>query len=405
MTRRAIALALLALGCGSRSGLAETFADVPTGAGGAPTSPCATLSPHGPVITPEGVPSPALDDALRVTAISDDGRRVAAVFARKSPDGVLALEHAALAPWDDWPEIGTLGPIYVSGIQTQSSHAIGQSEGQRWAAAVRADAGVLLYRGIDAEAGGGSEPPIAVPGIDPMFVAADQTANERHLVGSFDLDTPAQVLRATFVGPSGNAKGLTDLGCATGQPPRAAAIGFGDHWLVAASRSTQKSCLGAPTEVAISRVRETSAPVSLGKLTSEDAIVDVQVAAHPDGAFVVYSTAGADGGRIVAARVVDTGGVVAGPTAISPPNLAITAFALGSVGDQLAIAWRKDFDLAVSVFDASFGLRAETVVVSEPSFGPSALFGSPAGEGLVVAWTATPPGDFRVRLARLDCAP
>jgi hypothetical protein len=378
--------------------------------GGVNTAPCLGLLPLGTVLSPKDLPSSGQDDLLQVTPTSDDGRRITAVFARKDAAGTFALRHTTLRPWDDWPQDSALGPMHAPGIESISRFEVGRSGASEWAAVVRAVAGPRLIRGLAAEQGGTPPAQIPLPGIEPVFVSRRLTGPEAHLVGTFDVMAKGQVVRATFVDAAGTPTELEPLGCANGQPLRAAAVPFQDHWLVAISRSPlaagcETSSSGAPTELTVLEVNPGGPHAALVGFSTGDTIIDVHAAPHPAGLYAVWSRSVVTGARVFAARVERNTGLTVGPVEIVAASAGNTSFTAGAVGDKLAVAQRDGPNLVVSIWDESLTKTAEATLVSGNSMSPTALYGPPDGEGVVATWSENVGGQYRVYMARLDCVP
>ena len=436
MTRVAFASAPLLLvvpGCGSRSALLQVERDDAGVAGGGAVSggggsssggaasggsagagPCHALLPLAPTLSPANVPPSMLDDGLRLTTTSDDGARVTAVFVRKSPSGKLTLRHASLQPWQDWPANGELAPVHTPDIETVSVHVLARSGAERWATAVRTDEGLRLYRHIEATQGGPGSLPIALPGIEPSFLASGPAGSSTHLVGTFDVAVEGQRLGAQLVDAAGETMELPPLGCANGQPPRSDAVPFGQGWLVAHSRhegvlKCPASGTGPPGQVDVLYVSSSGLVTTLASMDAEGTVVDLHVATHPLGAYVVWSivpSASEPGPGLRAVLVNGDTGNAFGPFTLGPGDESGTTFTAGAIGSQLAVAERRSFQgILVSVFDEAFTLLASVTLGTGAGSSPTALLGSPDGSGVLLGWTQSAGGDYRVHLTRLDCAP
>lgn len=428
-TELVVALAALASACGSRSALLGTEPEIATGgassggvssggvsSGGSSSGgvssggsggggPCNALVQVGPVLTPKNVPPNALDDGLRLTPTSDDGRQVTLAFLRKNPSGKLTLRFATLRPWDDWPSDGALEPVHDAGIETESHIAVGRSSGETWAALVRAlDGGPRLYRNLDPHAGGPAPKPIAIPGIEPSFVARAENGDAQ-LAGTFDV-APNQSQRATRVSASGATQNLGVLGCASIQPPRASAVPYKDVWLSATSTGAATDLCasftpGLPKSIALRTIGTDGSAVGSSYLPMGDTILDLVAAGGP---YVVWSHANLQ--SVVAAKVSVEFGLVAGPVDVLPPGSSSIAFTAGSVGARLVTAHRDGASIVVSLFAEDLALSSQTIVsTGGVTTGPSVLYGSPEGAGVVVGWSENPMGKYTVHLARLDCEP
>ncbi|MBK7582014.1 MAG: hypothetical protein IPI67_17635 [Myxococcales bacterium] len=431
----------LALACGSRSGLLDPGLDAGPGgggdsSGGSPSGgtssggnpggggpsgggpsggsggvvvgPCTTLTEHPPVLTPDNVPAPALDDGLRLVPTSPDAQQLTAVWVRKNPAGKLTLRHATLSPWSAWPSDGVLGSVHNSGVGTDSSFQLAPAGSGRFSVLVRNGNGPVLHRNLDAFVPGVGPQPVPLPGIDPMFLASPDGAG--YLAGTFDVGALGQLLRATRIDAAGNTSELPTLGCASGQAPRSSAVAFGDHWLVGLSRSAGVSGCSAtppapPSSLDVLAVAKDGSITPLTTYSDGSTIVDVQSAQHPAGLYLVW-WASSFTKSIQALRVNANTGETVGPFELFPGALTQQSFAVGSLGTQLIVARRSAFDtLTVDVFDESLTFVSEVSIVASQNIGPSAVFGSPTGESLVVGWTQNVNGAFRVQLTRIDCSP
>lgn len=374
--------------------------------GTASTSPCHGLAIASPVLTPKKGNGP-LDDGLRLTPTSDDGLRITAAWIRKTGQQ-LHVRHATLRPWESWPANGELGPVENAGIETESNIAVGRGAGQSWAAALRAPSGPRLLRSIDAFDGGQLAPPVDLPGIEPMFVSRD-LAGTSHLVGTFDVTSPGQLLRGIIVGSDGKATEIEPLGCANGQPPRADAAPFADHWLVVASRSASSSCelgAGSPTDLSVLDVPKEGPASPLAVFLNGPTIIDVGAAPHPQGVYAVWTSAINGTTQISALHVDATVKVITGPVVVEP-NAQNNGVTIGAVGDQLVIARKSGPGaILVSVYEPTLTLAAETLLATNaPNPMLTAVQGSASGEGLLLGWAEQAMNDFTVHLARIDCAP
>lgn len=371
------------------------------------TSPCHSLSIASPVLTPKKGNGP-LDDGMQLTATSDDGLRITAAWLRKTGP-VLHLRHATLRPWDDWPSSGELGPVADAGIVTESGFAMGRGPGGSWAATVRTASGPRFFRSIDAGDGGTLAPGADLGGIEPTFVARDAAASS-HLVGTFDVGTPGQLLRGFAVDGGGAATELAPFGCAHGQPPRAAAVPFADRWLVVASRSgTHLTCPDEPgptaSAVDVLEVSKQGPYETLLEFSDFSPVLDVGLAPHPSGGYAVLNTT-IQGTQVWAARVDAATSGTPWPQPIESFSQS-NSVVVSAVGDQLVLARKSGPGaILVSVYEPSLVVAAETLVATAAS-NPmvTAVQGSPSGEGLVLGWTEQAGSDFTVHLARIDCSP
>lgn len=421
--------ALGALACGSRSGLLEVERDAgpeggaPGGAssggasfgGAAGTAPCLALSKTPVVLTPDDVPVPPRDDNLRLTASSEDGEQVTAAFLRSGSGDSYSVRHATLRPWSAWPSgtggLAPLGPLHSAQISTVSSHRVARSKGETWAVVTRAGGGPALARFLPTSVDGNAGDSIALSGIEPMFVAENASASA-HLVGAFDTQGSGSLLRITIVDSDGGVKDLPALGCANGQPLRADAVAFDEGWLVALSRGAGLGeCPGpaapSPTFVDVVRVASSGQLTVLSSFTTGATVLDVAAARSKLGIFVVWSTAVTAPGQtpeILAERVSGADGGSLGPVSIASGEFG--SFAVGSIGSDLVVARRLGLGaLAFRLLDEALGPVADLAFEVGPNLGPSSVYGSPNGRGAVVGFTSLVDGGFRVRLARIDCAP
>ncbi|MFO0569126.1 MAG: hypothetical protein U0263_25935 [Polyangiaceae bacterium] len=433
MTFRPAALALTgwalgALACGSRSGLLGVERDAGPEAGAlggassggasfggtAGTAPCLALSKTPVVLTPDDVPVPPRDDNLRLTASSEDGEQVTAAFLRSGSGDSYSVRHATLRPWGAWPSgtggLAPLGPLHSAQISTVSSHRVARSKGETWAVVTRAGGGPALARFLPTSVDGNAGDSIALSGIEPMFVAENASVSA-HLVGAFDTQGSGSLLRITIVDSDGGVKDLPALGCANGQPLRADAVAFDEGWLVA-SRAAP-AWVSAPDRRHRHRRSSTSYAASSGQLTvlssftTGATVLDVAAARSKLGIFVVWSTAVTAPGQtpeILAERVSGADGGSLGPVSIASGEFG--SFAVGSIGSDLVVARRLGLGaLAFRLLDEGLGPVADLAFEVGPNLGPSSVYGSPNGRGAVVGFTSLVDGGFRVRLARIDCAP
>lgn len=432
--RASLLLGVLSLACGSRSGLAELGAAAGSagsgaasggvssgggGSGGVPsgggtsgaggtvsTKPCSALVIASPFLTPKQ-PGGALDDVLKLTPTSDDGRQFTSVWIRKTGEA-LHLRHATLRPWDAWPASGELGPVENPGVKLESSFAVAPGLGaNHYALAYRSASGPRFVSSVDAGGGGLLAPEIPVPGIGAMFVTRD-LGGHAFLVGTLDVTGPGDLLRVTGIDAQGGAHELTPVGCAQGQAPRSAAVPWADHFIVVASRNGSfVTCPGqpgaSPTHLDVLDVPWSGPYQALVTATDGSTIIDVDAARHPAGAYAAWTTSSASP-TLWALSVNHVTGAVVGPVPLES-NLTDIGVRVSAIGEQLVSARRKPMSIAVRVYDPTLTLVAEAEVPTGPNPMPSAIQGSPASDGAVLAWTEQKVNEFRVHLARLDCVP
>jgi hypothetical protein len=95
-----------------------------------------------------------------------------------------------------------------------------------------------------------------------------------------------------------------------------------------------------------------------------------------------------------------------GPIAVGTPDEQSFDFAVAALGQRAVVVRRVQSvadTMRVSLFDADLGLVAAGVDTPPPGFGPSSVLGSPSGDSVLVAWTATNPNAYRVHATRFDC--
>ncbi len=408
----------MSCGCGARTSLLEggggasasasdASAQASTGATGGHIRPCGgKLAAVDPVVTLEQ--APGFDDSIRLTFASNDQQTVAPVFAHLPPSGPVVLRHAAFSPWQAWPTSGVLGPVRDTGVSTESGPFVAPAADGTFALALGTPAGhVAFYGAVNPFANGpGAAAPLAVDGIDPEFVVARAgPSSAAHLVGAFgDFSTLYAEVASDTVSAG------VPLGCAAPQPTSAAAVPFGDGWLVAASTGAPLGACpsvaaGDPTRIDVLAIGLDGSAQPIASIPT-DIVVSVAAAPHPDGAYVVWlgvsSTGAAD---YHAARIGAAEAPVAGPIAVTPSDMSGGAFAVATLGRDLVFGRvGASGELLLSRFDESLSLRSTTSFQAGAFSGPTAILASPDEDAILVAWTATEQPS-KVQVERFDCMP
>ena len=355
----------------------------------------------------------APDDEVRLTASSDDERQVTAVFVRGHSGGPFVVHQATFLPWASWPSSGVLGPVRSTSVEIGSGPVAARSANKRYAFAGSSGGTAELFPSLDPTATGGAPAGhIPLSGVDATFLAARAAglSGATHLVGAYD---PSGAIVGYVVGSGGVTSVV--LGCATGQPATAAGVAFGDGWLVAVSSGSPAppGCAGpkpgSPTRIDVLRVAPDASLAYVAGIET-DTVLEIQVAPHPDGAYVVWQPVDALGASTVrAVRVLAATGGLVGPVEIAPASELTSGFAAAAVGRLLAVARHRDpSGLVVAVYDESLAPMASTTHAQAPFLGPTSALGSPDGLGVLVAWTARgmqPSQPSRGDVARFDCLP
>lgn len=408
-----LSLALVAGGCGSRSPLAlgsggeGGAAGAPAGTGGTSVSACSALSPRAPVLTLPGATASELDDALGLVPL--DAGDVAGAFVRKGDDGSLRVLHTRFSPWAEWPPEVSTGSVHSTSLVVDDTPKLARAAAGGYAMAARFDPGPRLYPAIEPTTSGSGATPIALAGIDAMFVASNET---RFLTGTFS----PNVSHGTAIS-GGSVVSSFDLGCAasSGQPVTAGAVEWGGGFLVAASSAVpfggcaDPTANGPATRIEIVAVDANGVASSVTGADVGGTVISLRTAPHPDGLFVAYTVSGASAGPTLRLARVDLAQAKwVGPVGVGAPGEQPGGFAVAALGSRVAVARKVQSATAtqrVSVFDAALG-EVATGSDSPPLASiPTDALGSPDGGSLLVAWTSNGSSEFRVHVTRFDCVP
>jgi hypothetical protein len=354
----------------------------------------------------------------RLAPSSDDGQQITVALQRsplESPGPFAEMRHATFHPWLDWPASGVLGPTFATyaSPQLDPEFAVTGAPGGMF--------GMLVGHGglsasfsprVDPFADSGT-PTVGVAGTTPLFAARNGDAQ---VVGVLDAKG---TLLVTLV-RAGMGSFDTELTAVACSPQRisAAAVLYEDGFIVVTSNgagNAQSLCsagpdgAGPPTRVDVVLISWGKPPAFVLGVDAGSEVEDVAAAPHPDGVWAVWRTQALTGvPPLRAARFQVASAGVVGPGDVTEPGDAPFAFAAAALGSRLAVAWKSDPannppDLRVRVLDASLGLVAAAALDNALGFdGSTSLVGSPAGDSLVVAWTANGMA-ARAKLGRLDC--
>jgi hypothetical protein len=387
------------------------------GAGGTGGGACAGLSWASPVVEVEE------DDAHHarrpmLAPSSDDGQQITVALQRsplESPGPFAEMRHATFHPWLDWPASGVLGPTFATyaSPQLDPEFAVTGAPGGMF--------GMLVGHGglaasfsprVDPFADSGA-PTVGVAGTTPLFAARN---GDSQIVGVLDAKGTLLVTQVR----AGMGSFDTELTAAACSPQRisAAAVPYQDGFIVVTSNgagNTQSLCsagpdaAGPPTRVDVILSSWGKPPAFVLGVDAGAEVEEVAAAPHPEGVWAVWRTQQLTAvPPLRAARFQVASAGVVGPGDVTDPGDAPFDFAAAALGSRLAVAWKSDPannppDLRVRVLDASLGLVAAAALDNPPGLiVPTSLVGSPAGDSLVVAWTANGMA-ARARLARLDC--
>ncbi|MCC6898317.1 MAG: hypothetical protein IT377_05045 [Polyangiaceae bacterium] len=450
MRAAGFAIALCVVGCGSRSRLLDFGAGGGAGSGGAAGSGGVagqggggfggSVGGSGGVAGSDGgfggvggsvqcdglfqvgesveVQKPAKDQdaAPRLVSSSDDDHQISVAFVRQPVETPVAfnqIKHATLSPWAGWPAGKKLAPTYdtVSSPQLSGKFRAGAGFGDNLSLLVAHQTGPKSFTSFapqvaaHASMGGPTTTPV---GSTPELVA--RGANGLHLVGTRDDTTLyGQIFKGTTL------LATSTLGCA-GFAPIGDAVPFAGGWLVAVAVGQSVPPLGCgdadpgpPTRIDLVLVLPDGSAKALGDIIAGAPLMQISMAPHPDGAYVVYRVA--SGGQVAPIRwlrfIASTGDFV-GPADVSGPGDFPLEFGATALGDRLLVAWGNDPagnppDLTLTLIDPLGGVV--TTHAWEPGFfGPISVVGAPAGNSLVVAWQANSgSGTSAVQLARFDC--
>ncbi|MCK6535454.1 MAG: hypothetical protein L6Q84_20975 [Polyangiaceae bacterium] len=446
MRAAAVALAVCAAACGSRSRLLDlgTNAGGTAGTGGiagqggggfggstggfggvagsdggfggvAGGVQCAGLFQVGDGIQVQK-PAKDQDSAPQLVSSSADGQQVSVAFVRQpveTPVAFNAIQHATLSPWAAWPQGKQLAPVHdsFSSPQLSGKFRAGAGFGDSLALLVAHQAGPKAFTSFAPQvaAGASSGGPTATPaGSTPELVARGEGG--LHLVGTRD-DTQlyGQIFQATQL------VATSTLGCA-GFAPIGDAVVFAGGWLVAVAVGSNAPPLGCgdsdpgpPIRIDFLQVGPDGSVKPVEDLVVGAPVMHIAMAPHPEGAYVVYRVA--SGGEVAPIRwlrlIASTGDFV-GPQDVSGPGDFPLEFDATALGDRLLVAWGNDPagnppDLTLSLFHP-FGASLGTLAFEPGFFGPLSVIGAPSGNSAVVAWQANSgSGTSSVTLARFDC--
>lgn len=404
----ALAAALLA-SCGQTTQVLD-------GAAGQPGD-CDSLELSGPIVAIVGDAGwrqrqPAL------TISSDDRSRVILAFeqaAEGTPGAPPSeLRYASLLPWeDDWPLDAAIASAEITQAGRGASFAVAPSGGDRVAIAFTSpepSGAVLFSPDLVPGAGLGAPPATVYPSAAGVLFAAQGPT--RYLIGYVGHPETRELRLAL--------EGLPDTetlisACATADV-RADAVPFAGGWLVAYSSGVSSpwdcwdaALMGPPDRIQINWLADDIPRSNFNDHFSVGRpVAQLDLAARPGGAWIVWTELGGDVARLMLAEVGATGELGGLPVrtdlAASPPS----SFAVADLGDSLALAWVNDptGGLDVAVTGAHQGLYAGYALSTEgPVQGRPALLGSPDGRRLLVAWSEARAGTGgdRVRVARLEC--
>jgi hypothetical protein len=450
----AFALAALA-GCGARSTLetsagssSASAASSGSSSSGGACSPL-RLTPSVGVAAP---PGRQLTPTLVATGA--DGAGVTIAFARTPPGmpgGPAQVLHASFDPWGAWPD-AAVGPVHVAAEGGASLAAASEADGSLAllfggpSPALETPGGVTLDLGLDPDQDGLHAPLVIDPDANAATFVAPRPA---HLVGferrrplmpfgkahQLDIGVGHTVSTGTaFVGP-------LHLGCATNAIAAAAVPAEEGGWLVALTNGTPLGEIGCFEDVAIGPATQIQVALvdpllgveqrsSWGSLpepgTFQSGMAAIALAPRPGGgAWLAWNAAATGAGTEAALRVASIGPAGEWLSDVSVTDHIDTAeggepgeagFAAVALGDRLALVWLYlpdvTFDVApllvVEIVGADGTVAGWTLVPTEGAIGlPPALIASPAGDALLVAWSAAPtPGqDERLHAVRVDCLP
>jgi hypothetical protein len=192
---------------------------------------------------------------------------------------------------------------------------------------------------------------------------------------------------------SGN-KSLDLSGCAGGLDP----LGF--PW---------------PDRLVVAKLAGNPPTATLGAVDDGISQVDaIAMAGRSDGAWLVWSRNALQGdpGAIYAARLDADGNLAAGPWKLAESvELYTGSIAADRLGDDLVVAWASVYGaptrIEVRRLDgAGAEVATASIEVEDRVPDPVAVLGSPAGNGVLLAYTQQPQGEIsrKVHLRRLGCA-
>jgi hypothetical protein len=439
MERLLLVLVAGLAGCGARSTLGDPPAAATsggggsvgtsgtTGAGGLGVGASGTTGTGGGACTAPAWVSPivevAEDDAHlahrpRLSPSSDDGQQITVALQRsplESPGPFAEMRHATFHPWLDWPPSGVLAPTFATyaSPQLDPDFAVaGASGGMFGMLVAHGGVAVSFSPRVDPFADGGS-PTVGVAGTTPVFAARN---GDSQLVGTLDA---TGTLLVTLV-RAGGGSFVTEMSAVACSPQRisAAAVPYGTGFVVVTSNgagNAQNLCsagpagAGPPTRVDAIFVSWGAPPAFVLGVDAGAEVEGVAAAPHPEGAWAVWQTQTLSAvPPLRAARFQVASAGIVGPGDVTDPGDAPLGFSAAALGPRLAVAWKSDPadnppDLRVRVLDAFIGLVVTAALEDPPGLdGPTSLVGSPAGDSLLVAWTANGMA-ARAKLGRLDC--
>lgn len=443
-----LAGALVLLACGARSPLEEGGADstdsahsssTGAGAGGAggeagggsgPLA-CSGLVSAGPPASPQ----PVLGySAHRPTLTGMSNGSAALVFAategRPDPAENGRILHASVDLFGRWP------PALSTPLEAVAVGGFAGGQGFVTSAAFGGDGYDLLFTtGNDVPS-----PPLDtirwVRALDPTVVtgplpestaitaagrfqgprfAATSAIGGSALVAKAKPMGPVEQLLVNRVDAGFNNQVFADSGCGVGPlVGDAIAVPSGDLLYALSSSAGFQQCWdGAPTGLP-SRVQVALMPVDFGleyrfELVRSGRIQQIELAARPGGAWLLFREDTAGGPQIVAQALDELGDVVAAELTVVGNGGATGPFAVSPWADGFVIGWFDTSDPSAStlharVVDAAGSVVAETAFTPDPwaSSERLAVLGSEAHGMFALAWSEVGPAS-RVRLQRFDC--
>jgi hypothetical protein len=380
--------------------------------GGLPPS-CSALARVEPIVGLEPTFSGGDADLLRLTPMRGDSGEVACVFVARAPGGQLIVHHTAFAPWPSWPADAQLGPVHATfDVVSSAPFAAPSAKAGRYALAVGVPGSYVGFFGENDPhvEGAGTLPEISLAGVDAECLAAraEGLSGPTHFAGVF-YGGGNNVVDGHAV-TTDAAIWAVPIGCASVQPARAAAVAWGEGWLVAVSSGAPfgncpQPMPGLPEHIDL-LLMGSSAWTPLASIMT-GTVVDVAVAPHPAGAYVVWSDHdGAAGTQLHAARFSAAPPTLEAQADLTPADGSGASFVVAAMGSRLAVARRGSAgDLVVSIYDESLALLASTSFTPGVFTGPTSLLGAPSGDGVIVAWTSQDAHPWHGAMARFDCGP
>ncbi len=404
-------------GTGGTTSSSSTSSSTTTGSGGSGDGACPALKTSG-VVQVAGSVFHQLQPKLAPS--SEDQQLVTVAMEWKVVEGPAPipseLRHVSFKPWGLWPQ-GELAPSYLADFDGGVRFDVAAATGGRFALAF-SDFGkpgspqgaIFNANMVPTEGSIGQSVTLDPSADDILFVQYNDPA---HLVAYGVMGIgPQTILRTVTKAGSTYVLGAPSLvACADGAS--ADAVAFQNGWLLAISNAAPfmpDSCgpvAGTPTELQLAFVDD-SGGASLGDVVKTvEAIVQVKVAPHPEGAWVAWTEMGIVP-QVRVVRVDANAKIVMGPIFLTNMAVETDYLAAGNIGDMLLVAHAEPQDggghaLLVNVIDEMGTVLTSSGLFAADQLTPGDLLGSPGGNAALLSWTESVGLQQRTKLMRLEC--